>query len=176
MDEKMKKIAEDERNRVLKWEWDQVDRVLTSAQVRQMMEYVREEFFQLISSPEESANLRRNIKAHGKEAENDRLRKLLVESNPKTYNSFIKTNPSFFAEATKLPPLEPEASAADAAEMQAYREEILVFRKGQAMVDFMLRMKEEVESGKLTQMQASQLVQRAALKTFAKEEDNLPKK
>lgn len=170
MDEKMKKIAEDERNRVLKWEWDHVDRVLTSAQVREMMMYVREEFLQLISSPEESADLRRNIKIHGKEAENERLRKLLVASNPKAFSAFVKTNPSFFAEATKLPPLEPEAGASDA-EMTAYRDDVSTFRKGQAMVDFMLRMKEEVENGKLTQMQASQLVQRAALQTFAKEED-----
>ena len=164
---KMQKIAEDDANRVLQWEWDKVDKILTSAQVRQFIEEIREDFLQLISGPDESG-LRQKIKTNGKEVENDRLRKKLIKTNFKKYNDFIKTNPSFFSEATKLPPFEPESDATKE-EKEKYEEELDAFRKGQATVDFMLRMKESVENGQLTQLQASQLVHRATVKTFAKE-------
>lgn len=151
----MEKIAAEEGNRVLKWEWDTATVKRSAAEVRNMFQETQEAFLELLANETGVAEaVRKN-----KEAENERLRKKLANSDPVKYKAFYSTHPMIFTEATKLPPFEPPVGSSSE-EQDAYRDELDNFRKSLAAVNFMLSMRERVESGELSQMTASQVVQK----------------
>lgn len=152
---KMEKIAEEEGNRVLKWEWDTASVKRSASEVRSMFEETQTAFFKLLVN---ETGVAESVKKN-KDVENERLRNKLSESEPAKYKVFYSTHPMLFMEATKIPPFQP-AVGAPAQEQEAYQCELDNFVKSRAAVNFMLSMREKVEAGELSQMAASQVVQK----------------
>lgn len=150
---KMERIASQEGNQVLQWEWDQLDEVKSTDYVKATFDEISEKFMDLLAQLG---------KKERKAITQNEVRKRIIAMNPGKYSSFSKTHPRFFEEAIKMPPFMPDDDHQTGGEeaKKAYEKAIEEYRKSRTMVVFLLNMNARVESGELTRIQASQIVQR----------------
>ena len=142
---KMSKIANIAGNEVYEWKWDSVDRVKSSEEVRYLFAEANVVFAEeLEKNPTWDENaLRHNVR--------ERDQKL---------DDFADTHPYFFEKATtKLPPKPDETDPDCNEKMTKYNYQKESMEKTRKLTCFMLQMRRQVESGKISQLHASQVVQ-----------------
>lgn len=153
---KMTKIANTPGNQVYEWKWDNVDRVKSADEVRYLFEESNVVFAEeLKKNPtwDETA-LRQNVQ--------NRFAQL---------KDFAETHPNFFEKATTKPPTKPSETDPNYEEkLKKYNYEKDLLEKSRKSICFMLQMRSQVENGKISQLNASQIVQGFQIQQFKTDE------
>lgn len=142
---KMTKIANTPGNQVYEWKWDNVDRVKTADEVQYLFEETNQAFAEeLKKNPTwDEHPLRQN-----------------VQNRSPQLKDFSETHPYFFEKATTKPPTKPDESDPNYTEkMIKYNYEKDLMDKTTKLTCFMLKMRKMVEDGRISQLNASQIVQ-----------------